>query len=95
MFDRLSSEYRLAHGWQVEPEARPMFGPKYARLVQGSCCIGFVDLTNGDILYAAGWSGPGAGPAKRVRGNIWAEDFGLSALRWHGVARADEMPRKP
>lgn len=40
--------------------------------------------------YPKGW----AGPTKHVRGNIWADDFGLSAFRWHGVARADEMPRK-
>lgn len=96
MFERMSNEYRRAHAYH-EITAEPMFGPRYARLVEhgpegyGNPCIGFVNMENGDILYPKGW----AGPTKLVRGNVWAEDYGLSAFRWHGVARADEMPRKP
>lgn len=62
------------------------FGPKYARLVryensQGSAC-GFVDLATGDILYPKGWAGPVKGSP---RGNVGAEDYGLSAFGDYAV----------
>lgn len=41
----------------------------------------FVDKTNGNVLKPAGWSAP----AKGARGNIFNNDFGLTALRPHGV----------
>lgn len=61
-------------------------GKKYARLVafnpstKGRSAFGFVDLTNGDILKAAGWSAP----AKGVRGNIFDSDF-IKAFTPYGV----------
>lgn len=61
-------------------------GKKYARLVafnpstKGRSAFGFVDLTNGDILKAAGWSAP----AKGVRGNVFNSDF-LKAFTPYGV----------
>lgn len=46
------------------------FGQRYARLVRVSpgerSAYGFVDMTNGDLLKAAGWRGP----AKGRRGGI-------------------------
>jgi hypothetical protein len=43
---------------------------------------GFVDLETGDILYPKGWSGPAKG---RPRGNVKADDYGLSAFGDYGV----------
>jgi hypothetical protein len=61
-------------------------GKKYARLVShregnreaGGSAYGFVDLTNGDILKAAGWKAP----AKHARGNI---RVGSVADGWNGA----------
>jgi hypothetical protein len=40
----------------------------------------FVDRTNGDVLKPAGWKTP----AKHARGNIFAEDNGLSRMGPYG-----------
>lgn len=60
-------------------------GKRYARLVSSrpACpddrsAMGFIDLTNGDILKAAGWKTP----AKHARGNIRKGD--VSNL-WNGA----------
>lgn len=63
------------------------YGPRYARIVrhdgdgQGRSVHCFVDVTNGDVLKAAGWKAP----AKHARGNIFAEDGGFGALTPYGV----------
>lgn len=60
------------------------YGRKYAKIA--SVCRGshsawaFIDLTNGDILKPASW----AKPAKHARGNILAEDHGVSAVGPYG-----------
>jgi len=55
------------------------FGSRYARVIKsiGSSrsAYCFVDLTTGDLLKSAGWKAP----AKGSRGNIFADDFGMSA----------------
>jgi hypothetical protein len=60
------------------------YGQKRCRIVreesQRSVC-GFVDLETGDILYPASWKAP----AKHARGNVFAEDFGLSAFGDYAV----------
>lgn len=60
-------------------------GSKYVRVVMNSgsstsvhC---FLNKVNGDILKAASWSAP----AKHTRGNIFADDFGMSAVGPHGA----------
>jgi len=60
-------------------------GKRYVRVVRGVSphnrgvhC--FVDKTNGDVLKAAGWKVP----AKHARGNIFADDNGLSRMGPHG-----------
>lgn len=51
-------------------------GPKFIRLVQGGDGLGrsvhaFVDITNGDIIKAAGWKAPQKGKhGLAVRGNL-------------------------
>ena len=54
------------------PRIEIMWGPKYARLVRVSpgerSAYGFVNIATGDVLKAAGWSGP----AKGVRGSLVA-----------------------
>ncbi len=42
----------------------------------------FVDMTNGDVLKAAGWSAP----AKHARGNIFDEHDGLKNMNEYGPA---------
>jgi hypothetical protein len=41
----------------------------------------FVDKSNGDVLKAASWKAP----AKHARGNIYAADFGKSAISAYGA----------
>ena len=62
-------------------EARP--GRRYAKLVAlrnggSDGCFGFIDLTNGNILKADGWSTPAKGP----RGNIRVGD---ASDLWRGA----------
>lgn len=42
----------------------------------------FVDITNGDVLKAAGWKAP----AKHARGNIFDEHNGLGRMGEYGPA---------
>jgi hypothetical protein len=62
------------------------FGRRYAKIVVAESSsrrvAGFVDLTNGGILYAASWKGP---KDLRPRGSVLASDFGLSAFGDYGV----------
>ena len=41
----------------------------------------FVDMTNGNILKAAGWGKP---ETKHARGNIFDEDGGMKYIKWTG-----------
>jgi hypothetical protein len=62
-------------------------GRKYARLVtenptgNSRSALGFIDLTNGDILKADGWKAP----AKHARGNIRQGD---ASNLWNGAFTA-------
>lgn len=63
-------------------------GSKYVRIVKND--VGdshrtvycFVDINTGDILKAASWKAPAP---RGVRGNIFADDFGMSCCDRHGV----------
>jgi hypothetical protein len=59
-------------------------GRRYVRVVKFNGCQKsvhcFVDSTNGDILKGS-WKAP---VANGVRGNIYADDHGLSCVDWHG-----------
>ena len=62
-----------------------MWGPKYARLVRNEgqrSVIGFVELATGAIYYPKGWAGP---QKNHARGNVFADDYGLSAFGRYGV----------
>jgi hypothetical protein len=63
-----------------------MAGPKYVRFVRvdGSSrsAMGFVELATGAIYYPKGWAGP---TKNHVRGNVFADDYGLSAFGRYGV----------
>ena len=87
--------HEAAGSWNSVTACGVDFGRRYARLttidqnpdhVGGYSACGFVDLTNGDILYAGGWNKP----TKRKRGSVLDEDYGASAMRWHGVKNAGE-----
>lgn len=63
----------------MSPTFAPEYGKKYVRIVEHAaktvCVDGrsvycFIDLSNGDILKAAGWRAP----AKGKRGSIFNED---------------------
>jgi hypothetical protein len=64
----------------------PMPGDKRVRIVEVApgqrSCFCFVDMATGDVLKSAGW----AKPAKHARGNIYAEDKGLSKMGPYGPA---------
>lgn len=61
------------------------YGTKRVRIVRDEpssrSVAAFVDLATGDILFPASWSKP----AKHARGNVFAEDFGLSAFGDYSV----------
>ena len=68
------------------PLIEATFGKKYARIIRDNggnsrSAYAFVDLTNGGIFMAAGWSVP----AKHARGNIFAENP-LACCGPYGVA---------
>lgn len=64
------------------------FGHKFARITQrdkgssGCQVYCFVDLNTGDLLKAASWKTPAR---NGVRGNIFADDFGLSCCDVFGL----------
>ena len=63
-------------------------GRKYARVVKNDQLSGsrsvhtFVNMENGDILKAGGWSAP---QKNGVRGNIFADDLGANRVNEHGA----------
>ncbi len=74
------------NGYRVEIT----FGKKYARILHISIhegkdgqtsCYGFINLENGDILKAESW----AKPHPKPRGNIFADDLGMSGCNPYGV----------
>jgi hypothetical protein len=48
----------------------------------------FIDLANGDILKPKTWKAP----AKHARGNIFADDFGMSCIGPYGPNYMGEKP---
>jgi len=60
-------------------------GSKFYRIVKaerGTRSVhSFVSKANGDIFKAAGWKAP----AKHVRGNIFAADYGWSSMNVYGA----------
>jgi hypothetical protein len=69
--DRLTAMYRKEYPTQTPPVLSIDKGKRYARIVRtgngdSRDVYGFVDMTNGDLLKAAGWKGP----AKGVRGSV-------------------------
>ena len=70
------------------PEVAPQYGRKYARIVKvdqlngGRSVHTFVNMLNGDILKAGGWSAP---QKNGVRGNIFETDLGVSVVNEFGA----------
>jgi hypothetical protein len=69
-------------------EISSKLGKRYAKIIRrqvgslGSSVHCFVDMTNGDVLKAAGWKAP----AKHARGNIFDEHHGLKNMNEYGPA---------
>ena len=68
-----------------KPVISGMKGRRYVRIVRdeiGSRSVFcFVDQTNGNVLFPAGWKGP----AKGARSNVMADDVGMSGVNVYGA----------
>ena len=66
------------------PTIEIQVSPKYARIVRKSphaSAYGFIEMSTGNIYYAAGWKAP---QKNKVRGNILAENC-LDCCAWSAV----------
>ncbi len=89
LVNELNAEYYEHYKFTFEPApiASAMYGTKFARIVTASNgrsrgVHSFIDLSNGDILKAAGWKQPAP---NGVRGNIYADDCGRSKISRFGA----------
>jgi len=83
----LIAEERAAHFPSLPmPNVYLEHGRRYVRVAKfnGSQNMvhTFVDLTNGDVLKAAGWDGP---TLKHPRSNVFDADYGMSGVTTHGA----------
>lgn len=76
-------QWHLDQGFRVSPTMVDLErGRRYAKVNSGNHVHTFIDMETGDILKAASWRAP----AKNgVRGNIFADDCGMSVVDWHGA----------
>ena len=65
-------------------------GKRYVKLARDGSVHCFVDITNGDVLKAAGWNRP----AKHARGNIFDDHNGLRWMGEYGPAYLKKGRRK-
>lgn len=56
-------------------------GKKYYKVTADGSVMAFIDKVTGDIYMPASW----AKPAKHVRGNVNAEDYGISCTTPYGI----------
>lgn len=83
---RLNQEYYDANGYKEEIvgsiAVAADFGRRFARITVGRQVHTFVELDTGNILKSATFKAP----AKNgVRGTIYADDFGASAITHYGA----------
>ncbi len=67
-----------------KPKFTAVPGNRYVKIVKqnGQTMVHcFIDRTNGDILKAASWKAP----AKHARGNVFADDYGMSGVSEYGA----------
>lgn len=86
--DAFVKESHKANGYAFPPSSIEMEpGKKFVKIVKrdysGSRYVhSFIDIESGDIYKAASWKAP----AKHVRGNIFADDYGIgSAVSEYGA----------
>ena len=85
----IHTDHMARHYPNVAPDnIYSKMGKRYAKVIRraphynGSSVHCFVDMTNGDVLKAAGWKAP----AKHARGNIFDEHDGLRHMNEYGPA---------
>ena len=94
--DEYFKRYKFTHSPSDKIEVK--IGRRYAKVIKldrdwddsgdpivqgrGGSVHSFVDMGNGDILKAAGWTAPAP---NGVRGNIFNEDVGASVVNEHGA----------
>ena len=79
--EHVSQDWNCSH--RSAPVITAQVGNKYAKLVADDrSAFGFVDLTNGNVLYAASWKAPAKNFA---RGNINDAKGGVGRVKWTGV----------
>ncbi len=91
---KVNARFAKQYPNMTPPVMTTMKGKRYVRVVQTDLHTGspnllagrsvhcFVDMTNGDVLKAAGWKGP----AKHARGNIFNDNNGLDGVSVWGAA---------
>lgn len=52
-------------------------GQRYIKLVRDNSVFGFIDKTNGDVLFPRSWRSP---DRKNPRGNLFSEQGGMEAI---------------
>lgn len=57
-------------------------GRKYVKVIYNNSVHSFVDMKSGDVLKPASWKAP----AKKARGNIYDDNYGLGSMGPHGPA---------
>ncbi len=86
---RIHTDYQARYFPSIKPDSiHSKLGKRYVRIIRrraegnGDSVHCFVDMTNGDVLKAAGWKAP----AKHARGNIFDEHNGLGSMSEYGPA---------
>lgn len=82
VFERIG-EFKEEVSKKYGTQLNSNYGKKFCKLthyIAGEGVWGFIDLSNGDILKAESWSKP----AKHARGNIFADDYGMSGVGQYG-----------
>ncbi len=79
----LNRKYFAEHYPRSEvPEISSTMGKKWIKVIRETSVYAFIHMQTGEIFFPAGWRAP----AKHARGNVYAEDYGMSCCNVSSVA---------